>query len=492
MDWWKLAVTVAGLVAVYVARRLGGALTHFLRARRARCGAVKSYKHSDTLWGSDWSKEMGRAMQENRLLAWMDETWAAMGTKTFRRDALFMGRSIIYTIDPDNMKAVSGTQWQDFLVEPINGHLEPFVGRVLSTADGPAWHYSRNIVKPYFDRQTFRDVSRLASFTDRLFGLFPPDGTAFDVQPLLSRWFLDATTCFIFGRSRDSLIKEENQDVMLALFDIIRGASMRRMMGRLQFLHRDAKWAESIRLVHAYMDSCIDEALDGLGKGDAHRTDLLWDLAQKMDDRVLLRDQLAAIWIPSVESTAILLSNILFLLSRHPSVWERLQQEVGDLGAAELTASTLENMRYLNWVINETHRVLTAGVAVTRQVARDTTLPRGGGPDGSQPVFCAKGDWVNCNRYLMHRDSDYWGDDAAEFHPERWDGKQPGWQFVPFGGGPRICPAHRMAGLEAAYVVARFCRQFKGIVSCDERPYAPKLGAGVSNAHGVIITVTSR
>jgi cytochrome P450 monooxygenase len=68
-----------------------------------------------------------------------------------------------------------------------------------------------------------------------------------------------------------------------------------------------------------------------------------------------------------------------------------------------------------------------------RQAANDTTLPRGGGPDGSQPIFVEKGDIAHCNRYLLHRDESYWGADAAEFKPERWENARPLWNFVPYG-----------------------------------------------------------
>lgn len=50
-----------------------------------------------------------------------------------------------------------------------------------------------------------------------------------------------------------------------------------------------------------------------------------------------------------------------------------------------------------------------------RSAACDTTLPRGGGPDGKNPIFVEKGDIAHCNRYLLHRDPDFWGPDAIEF-----------------------------------------------------------------------------
>ena len=39
----------------------------------------------------------------------------------------------------------------------------------------------------------------------------------------------------------------------------------------------------------------------------------------------------------------------------------------------------------------------------------------------------------------MHRRTDYYGPDADEFKPERWEVLRPGWEYLPFNGGPRIC-----------------------------------------------------
>ena len=70
---------------------------------------------------------------------------------------------------------------------------------------------------------------------------------------------------------------------------------------------------------------------------------------------------------------------------------------------------------------------------------KDTILPRGGGADGSSPILVQKGTQVNMALYQMHRDSAYYGDDAHEFKPERWEILKPGWSFIPFSGGPRLC-----------------------------------------------------
>ena len=69
-------------------------------------------------------------------------------------------------------------------------------------------------------------------------------------------------------------------------------------------------------------------------------------------------------------------------------------------------------------------------------------LPRGGGEDGQSPMFIEKGTVVSWSLWTMHRRKDYFGEDANEFKPERWLGEKglrPGWEYLPFNGGARIC-----------------------------------------------------
>nr|WNS47933.1 FunC [Talaromyces coalescens] len=485
---------VSGLVLLYVLNRIHDSIRYRMKTQQFQCGKLAKYPHKEPIWGIDFVLSMTGAFKEHRWLVWMDETWAKVKAKTFR--ARFLGMRMVYSAEMENMKAMSTSQWQEFILEPIrvdNGAAAPFTGKGVSTADGDFWQYSRNLIKPYFERSAFANVDRLRPFTEKMLECIPTNGDAVDMQVLMRRWFLDTSTEFLFGRTRDSLGHPEREDVMLAMVNIMRGARVRLTMGKFMFLHRDASWYASIRLVHKFMDAYIYEAFEERKQrkekpekfaGREERTDLLWDLTHHIDDPVLLRDQITAVWVPSNETTSIHVSNALWALARHPSVWNRLQKEVQDLGDGELTFSKLRGMQYMNWVINETHRLMPNGIQMIRIAAKDTTLPRGGGPDGKQPIFIAKGDIVHCNRYLLHRDPDYWGIDATEFKPERWDGLRPMWHFVPFGGGPRICPAHILVATETAYVLTRFCQRFKSIRPGDSKPYTPVMRVGPSNLHG--------
>ena len=55
-----------------------------------------------------------------------------------------------------------------------------------------------------------------------------------------------------------------------------------------------------------------------------------------------------------------------------------------------------------------------------------------------------KGDLIETNFRSQHRDKAFWGEDADVFRPERWATIRPTWEYIPFSGGPRICPAIRL------------------------------------------------
>lgn len=66
-------------------------------------------------------------------------------------------------------------------------------------------------------------------------------------------------------------------------------------------------------------------------------------------------------------------------------------------------------------------------------------MPYGGGHDGKSPLFLKRGALVIYNVFAMHRDKEVFGENAEEFVPERWGTLRPGWGYLPFNGGPRIC-----------------------------------------------------
>jgi len=67
----------------------------------------------------------------------------------------------------------------------------------------------------------------------------------------------------------------------------------------------------------------------------------------------------------------------------------------------------------------------------------------------------------------MHRRPEYYGPDADDFRPERWETLRPGWEYLPFNGGPRICIGQGFALMEAAYTTVRVAQEFVGVEGRD-------------------------
>lgn len=207
------------------------------------------------------------------------------------------------------------------------------------------------------------------------------------------------------------------------------------------------------------------------------RVTFLDQLIAETTDKVRIRSELLNLLLAGRDSTAALMSNVFFELSRSPEIQDRLRREVATHIGNELpTFEGIKSMKYLRAILNESLRIHPIVPENSRQAICDTVLPLGGGEDGKSPALVKKGQLVAWSSYAMHRREDFYGQDAAEFKPERWlddldgdggKGLRVGWEYLPFNGGPRICigrksPHHvflqwsaslQMAVLDISYLV---------------------------------------
>lgn len=195
-------------------------------------------------------------------------------------------------------------------------------------------------------------------------------------------------------------------------------------MGPIQFLmpFANSKTEESRLRAWRYVDVFVEQALElrRSGKLDDNTTDdgdegpeynFLRELAKDTDDPVELRSQILNILLASRDTTACLLGNFLYSVLRHPEMNCRLREG----------------------------------------------LKRGWGVKigGLDPILVRKGTIVLFYVFAMHRRTGIFGTDVDDFRPERWGGLQPGWGFLPFNGGVRIC-----IGCKPRSPFCRFCELF--------------------------------
>lgn len=130
-----------------------------------------------------------------------------------------------------------------------------------------------------------------------------------------------------------------------------------------------------------------------------------------------------------------------------------------------------------------------------RFAVRDTVLPRGGGPSGLAPLFIPRNGVVAFHPYNLHRRTDIYGPDALEFRPSRWSPEEnlrPGWGYLPFNGGPRICVGQQFALTEASYTIVRLMQEFESIEDRDGTAWVEKLSLTVASDKGVVVGMVPR
>lgn len=143
--------------------------------------------------------------------------------------------------------------------------------------------------------------------------------------------------------------------------------------------------------------------------------------------------------------------------------------------------------RYLDTNLEKALRTHPVVPGNSRFAIRDTVLPLGGGPHGTSPLFVPAGTMVGYSPYAMHRRPDLYGPDANEYRPERWETLRPGWEYLPFNGGPRICLGQQYALTEAGYVTVRLVQEFQGIETRDKGEWEESLTLTCCSRNGVLV-----
>ncbi len=149
---------------------------------------------------------------------------------------------------------------------------------------------------------------------------------------------------------------------LLATFDAaLRGLGKRILLGRLRVLFLwDRSYDRLAYKVHAVIDQYIDKAIARKAKPDHRRTSvdklqryiMLDELVNVLQDRKEIRNQIINIFLPARDATGIGLSGVIFLVARHPQVWQKLRAEVLSI-KAPISYEVLKSLQYMKSVLNE-------------------------------------------------------------------------------------------------------------------------------------------
>lgn len=421
-----------------------------------------------------------KAVMNSTVLDEMEEIWRSSEDRSMRISQ--GGAMWIGTVEPENIKSILATDFYSYSLGFRREALYPLLGNGIFTLSGPEWKHSRAMLRPQFSREQVSHTEMVDQHAHHLLNLLEVE-EFIDAQELFHLFTLDTATEFLFGESANCLTTNTGRRFADAFGYSLRLCSIRIILGKLYWAVQSRRFWSSCKYIHEFVDKYVQRALNATKPSE--RYVFIEALTSETRDPVAIRSEALNILLAGRDTTASTLSYAVWYLGMHKECFASLRTAVSDLA---LTYEDLKACKPLQNVINEVLRLHPIVPMNFRTAIRDTKLPVGN-------IFIPKGTNVFYNPYALQRDPKIWGEDAAEFRPDRWDEHRPkAWEYIPFNGGPRICLGQQFALTELSLVLTRICQRFEDIEILSPRgagklPQAYRLTSSI--AGGVMARFTS-
>ncbi|KAF2850239.1 cytochrome P450 alkane hydroxylase-like protein [Plenodomus tracheiphilus IPT5] len=469
---------IGAAFVLFVAYRISKSL--YVNSRIRKLGARAPVRTSYAPWGIDLAYDVvSHALNDTTYQMWVgmfEKFGGGPGRYTVEAG---VGERVILTADPENIKAILATQFKDYgKGEQFRKDWHTFLGNGIFTTDGQLWHNSRQLIRPQFVKDRLSDIDIFEEHAQILISKIE-HGQDVDTMDMMFRFTLDAATHFLLGQSVESLHNPQTEFAD-AFGNAQHIQSLVARVGPLNWLipRKYMGFYSSIKTMNDFVSTYIDKALtlspselEEKSNHDSSYT-FLHAIASYTRDRSILRDQLVSVPLAGRDTTACTLTWTIYHLSTSPTILAKLRQEILDtVGPTEKpTYENLKNMKYLQHILNETLRLYPVVPYNVRLALKDTTLPTGGGPNGTDPIGILSGTPIGYSTLVMQRRADLYPSPSTGFPdpdayvPERWDNWTPkSWTYVPFNGGPRICIGQQFALTEMGYTLVRLFQRFERV-----------------------------
>ncbi|MFG2647734.1 cytochrome P450 [Streptomyces sp. NPDC048436] len=278
-------------------------------------------------------------------------------------------------------------------------------------------------------------------------------GQLLDVREAMVKLSLDMLAATVFASSLDD---QAFQRLRRDLSVVMNGVGTRVML---------PDWVEKLPLPanrrfnasRAAVRDIIGHAVDELRASGHDTGDMLSMLLRAEDEETgrpmsghQICSEVLTLAVAGTETTASVLSWVLYELARNPEVDQRLQAELDEvLDGRPVTFEDIPELTYLRNVITEALRLHHTGWLVTRRTLDTIRLGDFEIPPGTELAYC---------QHALHRDPAFFPD-PLRFDPDRWlDEEQkaalPDGAFLPFGAGKHKCIGDHFALTELTTAIA--------------------------------------
>lgn len=407
-------------------------------------------------------------------------------TNTYKNKVVH--KTIIDTKSSENLRYVLTTKFDQFSLGTRKHNLLSVIGNGIFATEGERWKSSRLLLKPQFTKEQVSHIDCLESNVQNFARIIRLQGNKpINLEPLFLKLTLDLGTEFLFGEPIGALNNFElsgntETEFEIGLAKVSRSVMLRLILSLYCFLANTPDFKHGVKLIRNYVQGYVDKALNIPVEKLADNSNyiFLYELVKYTRDPEVIREELLSIMFAGRDTTASLLNSLFYELSRNPEIWNKLKSEIyrefGDGDNVNFDNITFESMKkctYLKWCINEALRLYPPIPLHVKSPIRDISLPQGGGKHGESPAFAPKDSIIFFHVFAIQRLQEVYGKDADTFRPERWENLRPGWNFMPFGAGPRICLGQQFALTEASYITLRLAQMFPDLTNASKEPADP-------------------
>jgi cytochrome P450 len=355
----------------------------------------------------------------------------------------------------------------------------PAERRVLGTslagsillAEGADWRWQRRALAPLFraaDIQTY--VPAMVAAAEAQVGRWRTaarqgaDTRAIDDDMMAATFDVITATMLVGGRPADA------DTILKAGSDYLARASWPLAYALLQFpewLPHPATWAmrRAAEQMRTAVSAIVARRRAEGGTPQDMPPDLLGrllearhpDTGEPMPNDLVVSNLLTLLEAGH-ETTAKALTWTLYLLARSPHWQARVHDEIVSVaGDGPLTPPQIARLAVTTRVIKEAMRLYPPAPVIARINTEPMTFTGADGvkhrlPTGTQMIIPI---------FAIHRHRKLW-DDPDRFDPDRFlpaaEAGRPRTQYMPFGGGPRVCIGAQFAMTEAIALLATFVR----------------------------------
>ncbi|XP_062209831.1 noroxomaritidine synthase-like [Phragmites australis] len=431
------------------------------------------------------------------------------------------GLRYFITCDPSNVRHIFTSNFANYPKGDEFAVIFDVLGDGIFNADGESWRRQRVKAQMLMTGPQFRAFSARCSLDKVENSLVPflahaaDEGGPCDLHDVFLRLMFDLTCNLIFGVDPGCLaiglpvvpFARAMDDALETLFlRHITPMACWKLMNRLE-VGQEKKMAAARRTIDSFVAATIEKRrARKLKEGISNSADLLSSFICQEDtsdrDDVFLRDTTVNLLLAGRDTTGAALSWFFYLLSKNPSVEQKLLDELapiaskkvvdgaaGPSGVVTFDASELGSLVYLHAALCECLRLYPSVPFEHKAVVADDVLPSG--------QEMKAGDKILVFNYSMGRMEGVWGKDCMEFRPERWvthEGKlryEPSYKFISFNAGPRTCLGKEMAFVQMKTAAAAVLWNF-AVEVVPGHVVEPKLSIILHMKNGLAVRVRRR